>query len=992
MAIIVSSAVATALAVFTYFGVIIPEGNRLNNSEDNKARYIMPLLAGLLIRLVLATVTDGYQIDMNCFKGWSERIAQVGFANFYSDDLFCDYSPGYLYILWLIGIIKNAFPFFIGAAENLLIKTPAIVCDVLTTVFIYKIAKKQFGSRVSSAVSFLYILSPVIIVNSAVWGQVDSVFTLFATLSLYLLAEEKYIKSSVLIGVAVLIKPQALMLGPIFVFVFLEKVIQDKKYIKTFFASVLAVSLTFFAGALPFLIKKGIWFIFELYNGTMSSYPYATLNAANLLGMTGANFAEQTGKFFIFSYEVCGAIAIICSVWICGVIFALSKDKSKIFYCSALLLMLVFTFGVRMHERYLFPAIILFLVSYILKKDKRIFAVATALSVLHFINVAYTYSFSLKDVYHIPGTDIIFIILSALMVITALAAILVGFKVFTNLKFKKGTLLKDNGKKLNKKDAIIILLITAVYAAVAFVNLGDIKAPYIKHEFKEEASAVFDKEHFIKKVSYYKGIGDTKISILTSTDGTEWQNNTFESGDCFKWEQREILKSAKYINVFIENKDTELFEMAFYDENENIIPVISESSLFDEQANASAFATYKNGTYFDEIYHARTAYEHIKYIGSHYENTHPPLGKHIIGIGIRIFGMNPFGWRFMGTIFGVMMLPLIYIFAKRMFKNTLMASSAILLMTFDFMHFSQTRIATIDSFPVFFIILMYFFMYIFYEEAETISIKKSLAVLLLSGVSMGLGIASKWIGAYAGAGLAVLFAVSMVRMYKSNREEFAKKFFIISAWCVLVFIVIPFGIYYASYIPIHIADGAKNWFENFINYQKHMLSYHSTLVAEHYFSSRWYEWPIMVRPIWYYSGTGLPDGTVSCISSFGNPVVWWGGTAACLYLIINKVGERDKRVSFILISLAAQYLPWIFIGRVVFIYHFFASVPFLILATVYMFKDICEKYKSGRKLIFLWLLTALVLFAAFYPVLSGAEISREYANMLEWFNTWVFCN
>ena len=46
-----------------------------------------------------------------------------------------------------------------------------------------------------------------------------------------------------------------------------------------------------------------------------------------------------------------------------------------------------------------------------------------------------------------------------------------------------------------------------------------------------------------------------------------------------------------------------------------------------------------------------------------YENTHPPLGKVIMAVGVLIFGMCPFGWRFLGTLFGVLMVPIIYNFS-----------------------------------------------------------------------------------------------------------------------------------------------------------------------------------------------------------------------------------------------------------------------------------------------------------------------------------------
>ncbi|MDT2263872.1 hypothetical protein P7H12_10120 [Paenibacillus larvae] len=90
--------------------------------------------------------------------------------------------------------------------------------------------------------------------------------------------------------------------------------------------------------------------------------------------------------------------------------------------------------------------------------------------------------------------------------------------------------------------------------------------------------------------------------------------------------------------------------------------------LFDEQKDAPYEPTYLNGTYFDEIYHARTAYEHLHQIEP-YESTHPPLGKIFISAGIWLFGMNPLGWRIVGTLFGVGMIPLMYAFGKRLLAD-----------------------------------------------------------------------------------------------------------------------------------------------------------------------------------------------------------------------------------------------------------------------------------------------------------------------------------
>ena len=89
-----------------------------------------------------------------------------------------------------------------------------------------------------------------------------------------------------------------------------------------------------------------------------------------------------------------------------------------------------------------------------------------------------------------------------------------------------------------------------------------------------------------------------------------------------------------------------------------------------------------------------------------YEYTHPPLGKDLMMIGIALFGMTPFGWRFMGTIMGILMVPVMYLLVKQLVKRTDLSFIGCFLMTFDCMHFTQTRIATIDSYAVLFIMVM----------------------------------------------------------------------------------------------------------------------------------------------------------------------------------------------------------------------------------------------------------------------------------------------
>ena len=108
-----------------------------------------------------------------------------------------------------------------------------------------------------------------------------------------------------------------------------------------------------------------------------------------------------------------------------------------------------------------------------------------------------------------------------------------------------------------------------------------------------------------------------------------------------------------------------------------------------------------------------------------------------------------------------------YLFGKRLTENTPAAFLTCVLFTFDFMHFTQTRIATIDVYITFFVLLMYFFLYRYCQIGfYDTPLSKTFLPLGACGICMGLGIACKWTGVYAGMGLAVLFFASLYRRYR----------------------------------------------------------------------------------------------------------------------------------------------------------------------------------------------------------------------------------
>ncbi len=945
-------------------------------------------ICGLVIRVITAGMVRGYNTDISCFIGWSERLFESGFQEFYSSNSFSDYPPGYLYLLYPIALLRSFFGLgFESPLYLILLKLPAIICDILCGITIYKFAGKN--SKTGFWAGAFFVLNPMVWLNSCMWGQVDSVFTLFILLALILLYERKYVGSALIYAVTLLIKPQAVIVFPIYLFNIIELACEKKaEGIKTAAVSAAGGALLFFALVLPFSKDFNPLWIFELYAGTLSSYEYATLNTPNLYGLFGGNGISIYEEFFGLTFNAWSVIFIMLICVLSAVIYFGKKEERPVFEASAFLVTGMYVLSAKMHERYFYPALALLLVIYILREKKIILLFYAVFTFVVYEATAWVLSLDLSGKHPwIASDSVVFILLSALCVLTFAAMTVYMLKNVRNI------IPKDKYKR-------ILIIMCGVYAAVAFWNLGDATAPKSGHSFEGNIQINVDLGRYadVKRISVFNGIKpvENKISVKNLETGEVIAE--FEELSVYAWHTADLETNARYITLEGGNA-AEIMEVALFAEGEERLGYTSDiTAICDEQNLAAYRVTYKNSTYFDEIYHARSAWEYTHGIEA-YEWTHPPLGKLIMSVGITLFGMNPFGWRFIGTVLGIVMIWLMYLMAYELFGSRKWGIAAAFLMMFDFMHFTQTRIATIDTYAVFFIMLMYLFMFKFsktnYNSEKT---EKPLKYLLWSGIFFGLGAASKWTCLYAGAGLAVIFFANVFMRFRERREftDFWKNTVKIILLCVVFFVIIPILIYWVSYLPYAFVEGNPRTIFEIFDIQKNMLSYHADLEAEHFFSSKWYQWPIMYKPIWYFSGGVPEENIVSSISAFGNPAVWWisiPATVLMLWFMIKNKKEGLAVPLLILVGYLSQYLPWVGVSRVVFIYHYFTSVPFIILIIMYSALQL-KKYikpEAYRNTAIIYAAAVVIMFVMFYPAISGFEVSKVYMkNVLMWFSTWYF--
>ena len=564
---------------------------------------------------------------------------------------------------------------------------------------------------------------------------------------------------------------------------------------------------------------------------------------------------------------------------------------------------------------------------------------------------------------------------------------------------------------VERKDALPLILLTVIYALTAFWNLGGTTNPQTFLNMKNRETVTFTASEpvTLSHATYYSGLWTGSYILEYSPDGVNWESMELDQpySRLFYWQNAELPEEqqlpCKYFRLssLCDKKQIELGELALFDTDGNRVDLTADSNaapLFDEQNTVPETLHWTNCAYFDEIYHVRTALEHIRSVDP-YEITHPPLGKIIIGLGIRLFGLNPFGWRFMGTLCGVLMVPILYIFLKNLFGKTAVAFCGAALFSFDFMHLTQTRIATIDSYGVFFILAMYFFLYRYLALPAGTPLRKCMVPLFFCGLMFGLGVSSKWIVLYGGVGMALLYFIALFwkcREWPMEPNAPSRGLWVFGniLFCLFAFVLIPAAVYVLSYIPYAKADGVtdlKGLLEIVWDNQTFMLTYHQGVMDEHPYSSRWYQWLLDIRPILYYMDNETAAGFTTRFASFNNPLVSWGGLAAFVTVAVQTVRRRCGKGLFILISALAQFIPWVIIGRTTFAYHYFPTVLFLCMAFAYVINDLAESGRRWKPAVYGVTGTAMGLYALFYPVLIGYRVPVWFMKtFIKWLPSWPF--
>jgi dolichyl-phosphate-mannose--protein O-mannosyl transferase len=415
---------------------------------------------------------------------------------------------------------------------------------------------------------------------------------------------------------------------------------------------------------------------------------------------------------------------------------------------------------------------------------------------------------------------------------------------------------------------------------------------------------------------------------------------------------------------------------------------------------------------------------------------HPPGGKWVIAVGEQLFGMTPFGWRFMVALLGTLAVLMTARIGRRLLGSTLLGCTAGLLLAVDGLAYVHSRTALLDPILMFWALAAFGALLVDRDQARARlaglvgradlgRLGPSLGLRpwrLLAGVCLGMACATKWSGLWFVAvfGLmAVLWDVG-ARRTAGVRRPFLGALVRDAAPAFAALVLVALVTYLLTWTGWFLGgDDAYNRYwardnpgtplvpdalRSLWQYHQQAFDFHTGLESFHPYRSNPWGWLVLARPVSYFyesSGKGAGGCDVeSCsqaVTALGTPAIWWAAALTLPVLLVMWLGRRDWRAGAVLAGVAAGYLPWfLFQGRTVFSFYAVAFVPWLVLGLAYCLGLVLggeraspRRRQWGAAAAGAYVLLAVVNFAYLLPVLSAQVI--PYAEWLDrmWMRSWI---
>jgi len=418
---------------------------------------------------------------------------------------------------------------------------------------------------------------------------------------------------------------------------------------------------------------------------------------------------------------------------------------------------------------------------------------------------------------------------------------------------------------------------------------------------------------------------------------------------------------------------------------------------------------------FDEVFYPVFAFNYLE--GKNFFSVHPPLGSYLLSLGIYLYHLlpwteaisfgitdiediNPLAFRWVSALSGVMLIYVGYKLALEIFNQRGFALLVALFLTLDGSLLVDSRFGLINIFfSLFGLMAMLFFIK---------GIKgNSLSYFALAGFLLGAAVSVKWNGlGFWLSGLLLTLQFFILHKYITHHRGM-KEVITIFHWKALGLVFLfPFAVYLAFWLPDLLHNNS-----NLIDQHSQMISYHfeNTDQKSHPYSSPWYTWPMMIRPIAYFFESGAQSGSMiidvevfKAIHLFPNPALNFFSLIAVVILSLKWIGYLSESLgnrkirdelylsSFILFGFYANFLPWALASRSTFIYHYQPAAIFSFFALAYFIYRLMQRNTFETNLLYSFALVLILLSSIYWlPIQLGLEISDESFYSKMWLDSWI---
>jgi Gpi18-like mannosyltransferase len=998
----VAGAILIALVAYALIDYLRP----LIGDRDSGLTGALLVLGGLAaVKLAVMPFFPGFGPDVGDYQAWAGQIATFGPAHTYQAGFFLDYPPGYLYALWVVGLIAHG----VGASGTfyrVIIESPAIVADFALALVMYAFVRRGSRPAMAFVAMLMVALNPALLFDTVVWGQSDSVMTFVTLLSIVAILGRQYEIAWGLAAIAVLVKPQGLMMLPVLgVWTMLEA------DFATWIRSGVALIAVAIIGIAPFQIGHEWNWIIKLYTSTAAYYHETSVNAFNLMALIGGLRQGDSETFAGVSYFALGMSLLVPLYGFIAWILWRGRTPTRLMFASFIAIFGFFMVAPRMHERYLYPAIAL-AVPLALEAPEML-AVFVLISITGLINLAYILH-TLNTVVFLDARDGLAMATSLLNVVALATAVYYGATRLQGASGVSAAVAAFFGRFAMPRqvedyveepavapawiatDTIIISALLIVAAITRFWHLG------------HPNEIVFDEVHFVAQGRHYLH-GESFLDPHPPLAKLVIAAGILIFGD-HPWSWRvgnATLGTALVAITYLLGRRMS---------GSRLVGAIAGAIILCD----GMYLVDSHYAVIDIVYLTCAAVAYLLFF--RFAQTPDPGARRRIlpWIGLALGLCLASKFYIPAITFLLVMGFILYVLAK---DRPAVAPSAPPVVE------PKAPIESKAMKP---------------KPPTSVSVGIDLfdrtSAIFISLICIVLGLVLYLFGETFAHILLIVLAVLAIRVaeiFWRNRSSSAA-----IAWRIpsLASVLEPKSVgavalvgsvaaivYLAVFLP-HYWLGWWGGIEDLFKYYSDIVWYEKSVSsATHPYSSPWWSWPLMLRPIAYWQN--FPKtGDVQTVWGGGNPLLWWGALTAITITAVQALERPSLTRSFLVIGYLSFLLIWAWIGRTLFLYHYMASIYFGYLALAILlgecFKERAEPWEhfallltmtpvfflgmplkwawltfplvvvayfvfllrtrcAGRYVASVFVVVALVLFVYYFPIWVGMPISREgyYARM-----------